>query len=333
MRRCLILLMILELFFFLGACDSNPVSRVTWMSPGANAPLGLMESQGLALHGKLYVFGGFYNEPLDATLKAHAYDPFTNTWIALAPLPEDVTHAGQATDGTFIYLAGGFVGPYPGVSTDKFWKYDVEGNLWSEGPALPGRRGGGALVFLDGALHYFGGVLKEDGDYVKDYGDHWVLSLEKGMTTWRSAAPLPNPRNHMGAAVAGGKIYAIGGQHMGNQLSDNQSAVHMYDPKNDVWQAVASLPVPKGHVTANVLSRNGRIMVISGIINGDGSRCPGCGTVVGTIEEYDPATDRWSALPPLPEPRQSPVSGIIGDQLIVTGGSVTNTTWIGRLSP
>jgi len=63
-------------------------------------------------------------------------------------------------------------------------------------------------------------------------------------------------------------------------------------------------------------------------MNGEGG-----GTTVATIEEYDPATDTWAAFTPLPAPRQSPVSGVIGDQLIVTGGSVTVTTWIGKLSP
>lgn len=334
MHRYLSVMSLIGILLAASSCDDNTVSRLTWEKPGADAPLGLMEAQGLALNGKLYVFGGFYNEPLDATLQSKVYDPATNTWTSLAPLPEDVTHAGQATDGKFIYLVGGFVGKYPGTSTDKFWKYDVTNNLWSEGPLLPDKRGAGALVFLERALHYFGGVMKNaDGAYEKDYGDHWVLQLDNPNPTWKSAAPLPNPRNHMGGATAGGKIYAVGGQHLWDQLSGNQSSVHVYNPAIDTWKEVAPLPVPKGHVTANVLERNGRVIVISGIANGDGSRCPGCGEVVATIEEYDPATDTWTVLTPLPKPRQSPVSGIIGDQLIVAGGSVKATTWIGKLSP
>ncbi len=85
---------------------------------------------------------------------------------------------------------------------------------------------------------------------------------------------------------------------------------------------------PRGHVTANTLERNGRVIVISDIMNGEGG-----GTTVTTIEEYVPATDTWTALTPLPAARQSPVFGVIVDQLIVTGGSNEMTTWIGKLSP
>lgn len=313
---------------FVASSWGDPIAtQLKWEAPGADAPLGRMEAQGLALKGKLYVFGGFFNRPLHASVLSDVYDPASNTWTALAPLPIKLTHAGQATDDTFIYLAGGFEGDYPGMSTNKFWKYHVVKNVWSEGPSLPGRRGGGALVYEDGALHYFGGVLKTEEGYVKDYGDHWVFQVDSENSTWRNAAPLPNPRNHMGGIEAGGKVYAVGGQHLGDQQDGNQNSFQVYDPATDLWKSLAPLPIPKGHVTASTLERNGRVIVITGITNGKG------GKTVATIEEYNPAIDQWTALLPLPEPRQSPVSGIIDDQLIVTGGSVTATTWIGKLSP
>ena len=49
------------------------------------------------------------------------------------------------------------------------------------------------------------------------------------------------------------------------------------------------------------------------------------------IAQDDPAAGAWASLAPLPEPRQSPVSGIVGDLLIVAGGSLTQTTWRGQL--
>jgi len=93
----------------------------------------------------------------------------------------------------------------------------------------------------------------------------------------------------------------------------------------DSWSSAASLPQPRGHVTANVLARPGRIMVISGITN--------TSVPMASIVEYDAATNAWSELTPLPGARQSPVSGIIGSQLIVSGGSLNVQTWIASLSP
>lgn len=305
-------------------CQITPIS-LTWEAAGADATIPRFEAQGLTLDGKLYVFGGFYNDRIQATLQSDVYDPATNTWTRLTPLPEKLTHAGQATDGRLIYLAGGFVGNHPGGSSHKLWVYDVAANSWSEGPRMPAKRGGGALVHLGGALHYFGGTFRpKGGDYVQDYGDHWVLQLDDQDAGWTMAASLPNPRNHIGGCVADGKIYAVGGQHLGDEESGNQGSVQVYDPATDEWTNAADLPFGRGHLTANTLERNGRIIVVSGVMNGR--------KAVATIEVYDPATDKWSTLTPLPEPRQSGVSGIVGDKLIVTGGSLSVTTWIGKFS-
>ena len=309
---------------------SIPQSRLTtltWEDPGTDASIPRFEAQGLALHGKLYVFGGFYKQgPPQATVQSDAYHLQSDTWTPLAPLPEQLTHAGQATDGTFIYLAGGFVGDHPGGSSKKLWKYDVDGNSWSEGPPMPEERGGGALVFLNNSLHYFGGAVRPPGgDYEKDYGDHWVLQLDDPTGKWNTAAPLPNPRNHMGGCAVEGKIYAVGGQHLGDEKAGNQKTMQVYDPGTDSWTNLAELPVAKGHVTANVLEWNGRIIVVSGVTHRK--------TKLASVDEYDPKTNAWSALTPLSKPRQSPVAGIIGDKLIVSGGSTTATTWVGTLAP
>ena len=192
-------------------------------------------------------------------------------------------------------------------------------------PSLPADRGGGALVRLDRALHFFGGGVRVAGGVItQDFGDHWSLDLDAPNATWTALAPLPNPRNHMGGCALGGKIYAIGGQHLADE-GDNQSSVDVYDPLADRWVSVADLPQPRGHITANVLSRNGRVVVVSGVTN--------TSVKMANITEYDPATDAWSELTPLPAARQSPVSGIIGDQLIVSGGSLQIQTWIAQLGP
>ena len=298
---------------------------ISWDNPGENAPIPRMEAQGLAVNGKLYVFGGFItaaDRHLPATTQSHTYDLKTDTWTVLLPLPEKLTHAGQASDGNIIYLAGGFVGDHPGESSDRIWKYHIATDSWTEGPRMPGKRGGGALVLLEKELHFFGGVIRnKNGKYVKDLGDHWVLPLDQPNETWSVLAPLPNPRNHTGGCALDGKIFAIGGQHLGNEKTGNQKSVQQYDPKTNTWVELAELPVAMGHVTSNVLVRNGRILVVSGVGNKSKS--------LSSIYEYNPEIDQWKTLTPLPRPRQSPVSGIIGNRLVVSGGSFAVTTWIG----
>ncbi|HEY8745291.1 MAG TPA: malectin domain-containing carbohydrate-binding protein, partial [Chloroflexota bacterium] len=107
----------------------------SWTTQAAE-PLTLMEAQGIAYNGKLYVFGGFDNANLQATPQSNVFDPSTNAWTRLADMPEAVTHAAVEVDPQTqtIYLVGGFVGNSPGPSTTHVWKYSVVNNTWSAGP-------------------------------------------------------------------------------------------------------------------------------------------------------------------------------------------------------
>lgn len=291
----------------------------------APAPSTLFESQGVTVGNKLFVLGGFYNSAIEATKKAYAYSFQTNTWEKLADLPEKTTHAAVAVDQDVIYLVGGFVGDHYGSSTKRVWKYNIGQNRWSAGPALPASRGGGAAAIVNGKLHFFGGVLKERSTYVKDSGDHWTLNLAGG-TTWRRAASMPNPRNHLGGAALGGKVYAVGGQHLGKEKYGNQSAVHRYDPATDRWQAVAKLPRPTGHINASTTVRSGVIVVVGGVTQGFEH--------LDNVLSYNPATNAWREQKPLPEPRSSSVAGSIRGRLVVTTGryvklNLHKDTWVG----
>ena len=316
-----------------GATLHGCAETLSWATRAA-APTPLYEAQGAVVGAKLYVLGGFDQisggKPL-ATARAQVYDPANNSWTRLRDMPEPLTHAGVAADGQTVYVAGGFIGDHPGPQTDHVWKYDVQHDAWTPGPPLPAARGGGALVLLGGELHFFGGTERDPDElhtYRQDFGDHWVLPLSGG--GWRSAAPLPNPRNHISGAALGGKIYAVGGQHLGDEAAGNQSEVDVYDPATDSWAKGADLPLPLGHAGASTVVWNGRLVVAGGVTQNPGAAM---GAKVANVSEYDPGTGLWTALTPLPAPRQSPVAGVIGGQLVVTTGAdltgPTDTTWLG----
>ena len=298
---------------------------LTW-SPKADAPLPLFEAQGGVAGGKLYIFGGYDSEAIEATPRSSVYDPATEGWRALAAMPEAITHAGNAVVGETFYLAGGFLGDHPGPSTNQVWVYDTLTDTWSEGPALPAKRGGGALVALGRTLHFFGGVVREGGEYLEDTGDHWVLGLDDP-TGWEAAPPMPNPRNHITGVALNGKAYAIGGQHLGNEETGNQVTVQAFDPSTNAWTELAPLPLPLSHTEASSFVRNGRILVVGGVTQDSEE--------VASVLEYDPADDTWRELTPLPEVRQSPIAGAVGETIVVSTGSSPGgvpeaETWVGQ---
>lgn len=303
----------------------------TWKAV-APAPLGRFEAQGVSANGKLYVFGGFYTGDIEATTRADMYDPASNTWTRLADVPEPLTHTPVVVDEQTLYLIGGFVGDNPGPSTPHVWKYDIPTNTWSAGPDLPVPLGAGGAVIVGRSLHVFGGTYRPDRSRLgEDKPDHYVLNLDIG-TSWTTAAPLPNPRNHVGTAALNGKIYAIGGQHGIDEARSNQQQVDVYDPASDTWTRAANLPVPRGHTSASTFVHQNRIFVIGGTVNGGSNGLPSADVLA-----YDPATNRWNTLPSIPEARKSPVAGPIGNQIIVATGNKGGsqpmpTAWIAQFT-
>ncbi|ULH17590.1 NPCBM/NEW2 domain-containing protein (plasmid) [Deinococcus sp. KNUC1210] len=304
---------------------TTPTGPLTW-TERAPALQAVSEAQGAAVNGVLYVFGGF-NKNLHTTARSQAYDAANNRWTSVHDMPEQITHGAVAVDGTAIYIAGGFIGTHPGPQTSHVWKYDTLTDTWSAAPPLPAARGAGAMVRLGRELHFFGGTERDLNNldlYKRDAPEHWVLKLDGG-TTWTTAAPMPNARNHMAGAVLNGLIYAIGGQHLGDEQAGEQADVQSYDPATNIWTTRASMPRPVGHINSSTLVWNGRIVVIAGVTLKS--------LEIANVIEYDPASNAWTELTPIPAARQSPIADLIGSQVVVTTGSlpsgVFTTTWTG----
>lgn len=288
-------------------------ATVKWRTV-ASSPIKRSEAAGVASYGKLYVFGGYTDTSYYPTRRSDAYDAASNSWTRIANLPKPLTHAGTAVEGDNIYIAGGYEGQPDGTgqifATKNVWKYNTGTNTWTAMPPLPAARGSGELSVLGQTLHFFGGTNIQR---TQDKGEHWILPLNGKTKKWTAAAPLPNPRTHMGDAVIGGKIYAVGGQHGHDQNLVTQASVHRWDPATNTWTKVKDLPQARSHISGATLVLDGRIVVVGGEIAHNKS--------VSTVTMYDPLSNSWTALTPLLAARYSGVAGEIGDQIYYTTGS------------
>ena len=278
-------------------------------------PIGRVEGLGTAVAGKLYVFGGFIDTSYNATKRADVYDPTTDTWARLPNMPKGLTHTGITAYGKDIYFAGGYQAKTPGASTyggqifaiKDVFKYNVDTKKYTYLPSLPVARGSGELAVLDQKLHFFGGA---DSNRVEK-GDHWVMPI--GGTSWTRAASLPNPRTHMGDAVLNGKLYVIGGQRGNDSKLVAQTDVHVWNPATGKWTAAKSLTVPRSHISSSTFVLNGRIILAGGEFKHAGS--------LDDVTEYDPVSNTWREITPLPFRRLSSVARNINGQIFCTSGS------------
>lgn len=294
----------------------------------ASAPFSIFEAAVVTFEDKVLVFGGFYNEKIQATAAVWAFDTTSRAWTRRHDMPTIRTHANGTVLNEKIWFAGGFVGDSPGPVTAEVWRYDPRADQWAPGPPLPAARGGGALIALNGKLHYFGGYL---ADRQTGSEDHWVLEPAGSQPTeWTRAAPLPNPRGHFGAIALNGLIYALGGCIGHDPYPAEVAFAHRYDPATDRWAAVAPLPTPRSHFEPGIFVRNGRIVIVGGRSRPTGRES------VDEVTEYDPVADRWMALSPLPELRHSPIAALVGNRILAgLGGRATSnpdnrTIWLER---
>jgi hypothetical protein len=172
----------------------------------------------------------------------------------------------------------------------------------------------------------------------------WLVSALLGLTlatiaaTWSAAEPavisptpeqtagvlppLPEPLASFGAAVADGWLYVYGGhigeehEHSAANLSPHFRRIQLDGRRQ--WQ---ELPMQTHLQGLPLVAHSGKIYRIGGLNNRNATKVD--------VEDphstdefaaYDPDTNQWAALVPLPTARSSHNAVVIGDRLYVVGG-------------
>lgn len=131
---------------------------------------------------------------------------------------------------------------------------------------------------------------------------------------WAKLAPFPEASEEVYGIAAGGKMYVFGGLAPGWKP---KGLVYEYDPATDQWTKKKPMALPAHHTA--LAEANGKIYVMGGFV------APKSGTPawvpIDNAWEYDPATDTWKALPPMPTKRGSPNAAAVDGKIYVIGGA------------
>ena len=304
----------------------------------AYLPFPAMEGATAALNGKLYAWGGYdrYVEGADRPLlsngRGQVYDAATDTWSAVADLPAPLTHGQAAVWGGKIYIFGGFDdGPDGSRPNPETYVYDPADNtmrVWGE---MPYSVSGYGLAQVGSRAYLISGFYGTADDFQGESRHMFSIDLADPSAGYRDEPDAPVGREHVGAAVVDGKIYFFGGETGHDQYVGAKSDVHVYDPATRQWTQKGDIPGGGlAHVEETSVVVGGKILVAGGNING-----PAHENFISTIRLYDPATDQWSVIGDLPEPRRGAYVRVIGDYLYVAGGDgdyPRNTLWRAKLT-
>lgn len=148
---------------------------------------------------------------------------------------------------------------------------------------------------------------------------------------WLARPPAPQltpqvagRQAHTATLLADGTILVVGGR---GERGGTTDVAERFDPRTGLWHDAGRLRAARLRHTASLMP-DGSVIVVGG----DGANPPLLGPLLGTIlgttlagiatvERYDPATNRWSALAPLPQGVTRHSAVVLGDgRLLVAGG-------------
>jgi N-acetylneuraminic acid mutarotase len=161
-----------------------------------------------------------------------------------------------------------------------------------------------------------------------------VFEYDSAADKWAKKKPMPLASHHLAVVEFNGKIHVFGGfipPQSGPPAWVPIDNAWEYDPANDSWKALAPMPTKRGSAVAAAVG--GKIYVIGGGGISPGSKEPAIHPTkphlaVGTVEEYDPATNSWRARTSMPTPRNHSGIGVVGEKIYVIGGR-TGAAFIG----
>ncbi|XP_053452140.1 kelch-like protein 33 isoform X4 [Nycticebus coucang] len=179
-------------------------------------------------------------------------------------------------------------------------RWDPSQEDWEEMAPLHQARSLFPLVVLDGQLYALGG--RDNGVALNS-----VETYNPELNVWRPAPALPAPCFAHAAAVLEGRLYMSGGcSGTGQYLA---SLLH-YDPKLEKPGTLLSpMGVPRA---AHVMAALGGQLYVAGGLGETGDLL--------SFETYEPKTDSWTQLAPLPSPHVGAAGAVLQGEFLVLGG-------------
>lgn len=284
----------------------SPVAGGAWTTGTAVAQGAIQETAAVAVAGKIYLIGGFDDDE-GVTDRVQVYDTATQTWSDGPKLPRTLHHANATTDGTTIYVLGALTGTNFAAIGDTYSLDPATETQWQARTGIPaGRERGSAVTgVIDGKIYVAGGFRTVMASDLVDVYD-------PDADTWTPLAALPATRDHACGDAIGGELIVAGGRTV--QTNSPRPDVWSYDPGTNTWTARAPMPTGRGGMGCGAI---GGTLYTAG---GEGNPALPSG-VFANVEAFDPATNTWTELAAMPNPKHGVAGAVWDGALYLCGGA------------
>ena len=236
------------------------------------------------------------------------------TYVNKAGNPIIRSESLSATYQGRLYTFGGFSGSLGPVMTSHY--YTPATNSWIQIRDLPQRLTHVGVAQTETDVYFVGGYVGLPGKngYGQTFGSARVWKYNFAANTYTELKSLPRALAGGGAAIVDGKLHYFGGQ----EKDRSDTTVHLVlDLANQSagWKSAAAIPHGRSHMGSVVLG--GKIYTVAGQIGNDGGL-----TTLAYVEVYDPATNAWKSLAPIPRAISHIASAtfVMDGRIIVMGG-------------
>ena len=157
------------------------------------------------VNGKIYVFGGGYDNSKPSMNSVESYDPLNNQWTYKNNMPIGTNGPSVAQVNGKVYITGGTTTPYnTTIYHTALYEYDTLTDTYLEKASSSIQRAASSTVVVNGEIYYLGSGLPVGGtSTVEKYNpltDSWISVTN--LTFWRYQSA---------AALVGNNIFIIGG--------------------------------------------------------------------------------------------------------------------------
>jgi hypothetical protein len=245
-----------------------------------------------------------------------AYNPATNRWRPLGEWRGNRNGVVVWTGRQLLTWGGGCCDDFGAVGS----AYTPETDTWESLPQAPlaGRYTTGAWTGRE--LIIAGGTGRSESGQVVEYRTFADAAAYNPSTrTWRRLPPMPEPRAGATLTWTGTEVLVVGGSKPSSTVRPyvrlHTDAV-AYNPATNRWRHLPAMG-DTGRTVHSAIWTGQQLLVWGGRTFRDGAwTTPRTGVV------YDPAANRWSAMPRSPlRGRTNHVAAWTGSQLLIWGGS------------
>jgi N-acetylneuraminic acid mutarotase len=250
----------------------------------------------------------------------------TGHWRFEPESPRAEVENSAVAIGPIVYSTNGQTGNFRRVLA-----YDTRRRRWSEPTRSPIGLNHSQAAAYRGDIYLASGYL--EGEEATDS----FLRYEPKEDRWTELPPLQQARGAAAAAVVGDRLYVVGGspQIFGKSLTgEPYDSLEIYDFRAKEWSSGADIPEPRHHAVG--VGLGGKLYVAGGrvgLFEENNSLPP-----TDAFDRYDPLTDEWESLPPIPLITSFEGITTAAGKVVVVGGEnqthweegggwVTSTAW------